>query len=584
MKKTLTLIIALVISFNLFAQNPVIIIYDTANTNWQFTGGGAFEDASSTPSSDDKCNVYVGSRGMGLLHFDGIVWTQYLRPDIVNGDYIHVCFADSKGNLWLGYGGKVGVTRVSADLTNSEHFNSMSTGGGLPFEDVVAITEAPNGDMWFATPIGMSRYDGSTWVSYDTLNSAIAGQHCRAVAADPNGPNVYVGTLSKGLNVWDGSSWSNYETNNSNISKNNITSVLVDEDGGVWSGGNTQGLDYLDTNGTWTLYSQLTTAPNGLPGDYIRSMDIDRNGVLWASTLGAGVASYNGSTWNTYTMVVGGLPTNDNVGLRSDHNGNIWITSNQGVGVFNPTNINFCAALTLDHICFGETAGTITASPMFGNGTYTYLWSTNPAQNTQTAGNLAAGSYTVTVTDTDSGWTAISTGEILEGTAQLTASISIIDTPIGGGFNGSLIVGASGGLSPYTYLWSNGKKDGQVNNLKADSYYVTITDAMGCTAEDSLGLWQVGINEAGEAAVSFGISPNPFNENTKISLELSQSGAVSINLFDISGRNIKAVLNQKNLSKGNHRISLPMDDMGQGIYILRLQTETGIETRKLVKF
>ncbi|MGD1845631.1 MAG: T9SS type A sorting domain-containing protein, partial [Salibacteraceae bacterium] len=51
-----------------------------------------------------------------------------------------------------------------------------------------------------------------------------------------------------------------------------------------------------------------------------------------------------------------------------------------------------------------------------------------------------------------------------------------------GGNNGSASVNATGGLVPYSYLWSNGATTFMLPSLTAGSYTVTVTDANGCTS------------------------------------------------------------------------------------------------------
>lgn len=47
--------------------------------------------------------------------------------------------------------------------------------------------------------------------------------------------------------------------------------------------------------------------------------------------------------------------------------------------------------------------GSATATASGGSGNYSYLWDSNPPQNTQTATNLSAGIHNVTVTDLTTG-------------------------------------------------------------------------------------------------------------------------------------------------------------------------------------
>src|SRR6185295_18598776 len=52
--------------------------------------------------------------------------------------------------------------------------------------------------------------------------------------------------------------------------------------------------------------------------------------------------------------------------------------------------------------------------------------------------------------------------------------------------NGSASVTVAGGVPPYSYLWSNGPTTNPNNNLGANTYTVTVTDANGCTKTASI--------------------------------------------------------------------------------------------------
>src|SRR5260221_6512575 len=82
-------------------------------------------------------------------------------------------------------------------------------------------------------------------------------------------------------------------------------------------------------------------------------------------------------------------------------------------------------------------------------------WTDPAAQTSATATGLAAGSYTVTVTDAK-GCTTTALATISEPAAALSASItSQTDVNCFGGLTGSATVAASNGTAPYTYLWTD---------------------------------------------------------------------------------------------------------------------------------
>ena len=128
--------------------------------------------------------------------------------------------------------------------------------------------------------------------------------------------------------------------------------------------------------------------------------------------------------------------------------------------------------------CFGQTNGGINLTVAGGTAPYTYSW-TNGSPN-EDIGNLAAGNYSVLVTDAN-GCTANFNATITEPASPITASS--IQTPVScfGGNNGSIDLSVSGGVTPYTYSWNNGNTTQDLSNLTAGNYSVVILDASGCS-------------------------------------------------------------------------------------------------------
>ncbi|MFH0867405.1 MAG: T9SS type A sorting domain-containing protein [Bacteroidota bacterium] len=126
----------------------------------------------------------------------------------------------------------------------------------------------------------------------------------------------------------------------------------------------------------------------------------------------------------------------------------------------------------------GHSNGTLTAITSGGIAPYMYQWSTVPMQYSQTATNLPAGTYTVTVIDA-SGCTGTNSATVLNlpGPTVITTAY-----PSSCGLcNGSATASSSGGSAPFSYLWSNGSSWG-LNSVCPGTYYVTVTDVNACTA------------------------------------------------------------------------------------------------------
>lgn len=143
-----------------------------------------------------------------------------------------------------------------------------------------------------------------------------------------------------------------------------------------------------------------------------------------------------------------------------------------------------------DAPCSGAPSGTATATPSGGGGgPYTYIWDPT-GQMSQTATNLSSGWYYVTVTSSN-GCTTVDSVEVTTSAAVSLAVDNVVDVLCNGDATGSGTVVGSGGSPNYTYLWDpstggTGQTTATASGLTAGTYSVTITDAAGCTDEQTI--------------------------------------------------------------------------------------------------
>ena len=131
----------------------------------------------------------------------------------------------------------------------------------------------------------------------------------------------------------------------------------------------------------------------------------------------------------------------------------------------------------------GNNTGSATVSVAGGTPNYTYLWNDPASSNTATVSNLAAGVYTVTITDA-AGCTA--TTSVTIGASQSPNVVIVASSNANCSTPGSATASVSGGTQPYQYLWSNGEITATAVNLPAGTYTVTVTDANNCTGTASV--------------------------------------------------------------------------------------------------
>ncbi|MFN8396563.1 MAG: T9SS-dependent M36 family metallopeptidase [Bacteroidia bacterium] len=125
----------------------------------------------------------------------------------------------------------------------------------------------------------------------------------------------------------------------------------------------------------------------------------------------------------------------------------------------------------------GQNNGSATATATGGTGNYSYAWSNSGT--TATINGLAGGTYTVTVTD-QAGCTSTSS-TTLQAFSNPTANVVATNATCYNQNDGSVVANPTGGNPPYTYQWSNSGITNQINGLVPGLYFVTITDASGCS-------------------------------------------------------------------------------------------------------
>ncbi|MEO6904193.1 MAG: T9SS type A sorting domain-containing protein [Bacteroidia bacterium] len=127
--------------------------------------------------------------------------------------------------------------------------------------------------------------------------------------------------------------------------------------------------------------------------------------------------------------------------------------------------------------CFGSKDGSATALAS-GTPPYSYSWNTTPAQNAAKAVGLAEGPYTVTVKDATGATKSVSV--TITSPAALLANLTTTSVSSCSASDGSITSAISGGITPYTYLWSNGLATNSISGLDIGSYTLNVTDANGC--------------------------------------------------------------------------------------------------------
>ena len=173
--------------------------------------------------------------------------------------------------------------------------------------------------------------------------------------------------------------------------------------------------------------------------------------------------------------------------------------------------------------CFGANTGALSiavtgGTPIAANpNLYQFAW-TGPSGFTsvdQSIANLIAGDYILTVTDANN-CQATLTATITQNPEILIAYTATEITCYGAN-DANLTVNLSGGVAPYTFVWSNMATILNQTNLAAGDYTITVTDALGCVKSLLINIPEAPI---------FTVNPVV----TQISCHGEQDGSIALNL------------------------------------------------------
>jgi large repetitive protein len=240
-----------------------------------------------------------------------------------------------------------------------------------------------------------------------------------------------------------------------------------------------------DLNGCTATASVTITEPTQVtvnPTATAANCNQSDGSVSTTASGGTGIYAYNWSPGGP-GQTINNIPTGTYSVTVTDANG-CTATGSAFVGNLNGVNASLSSVTNI--LCNGQSTGEIFIAYAGGSPTYTFSWTPN-VSSTDSAVGLAAGSYTVLVTDSN-GCTSTVTSVVTEPTL-LTISASAAPSSVCTGTQVQLSSTPSGGTAGYSVIWDPGQLPGNNQTFTpsvSGTYTATVTDANGCTANTTV--------------------------------------------------------------------------------------------------
>lgn len=252
--------------------------------------------------------------------------------------------------------------------------------------------------------------------------------------------------------------------------------------------------------------------------------------VSWAPEGGQGEYSYvfNGQA-TTSTSVSDLVPGDYEVVVTDGNNcsSTANVTVDAGVAIVASTSV-------VDAECAGENDGEVTVTAEGGSGAFQYSDNNVTFADGNVFDDLNAGSYTFFVQDELA--CVVSVTATVSEPAPIVISGIVSEGAVTG--EGSIDINITGGLPPYEYDWSgpgvSGTTDQDLTGISSGQYIVEVTDANGCSSENTFNL-TTSVQEIA-AGVMASVFPNPSQGLFAVEIAGQTQGAVDYHVLDSQGR------------------------------------------------
>lgn len=306
---------------------------------------------------DSQDNLWVGMfSGMLNFYYNGHENSLRLRKEnplqrgLANSAILDLL--EDGDMLWIGTEG--GLSALDQKNNTIRSYNKDNT-PEIKSNAALTLTAGIHNDIWMGTwSGGLHRYSMSTgqWQQFDpnsippqnpleskdrfTLKDTISGDFIWALTKDDQG-NLWVGYQTQGvdkINLTTGNitRYPYVKNNDKGIPWEYVLDIVLDKENVLWFGTQNGLAQYQPVTDDFKHYHPEKDNPNSLAGEQINTLLVTSNNELWIGTRNNGISVLSADR-NTFTKIYlnQGLPSSTISAFAEDHQGNVWATTPVGV-------------------------------------------------------------------------------------------------------------------------------------------------------------------------------------------------------------------------------------------------------------
>ncbi len=277
-------------------------------------------------------NIWIATLGKGVFCFKAGRLLHFSKSNGLLDDKVNDIMINN-GKVWIGT--PIGITiydPLKSALGSRAFRYALNEGNPKGIQSMCKNTK---GDVWIGTTQGAYKFSSKGDTTRITINEGLPSNRVTTIMEDREG-NMWCGTYGGGVCKYKGDMFKAF-TDKEGLCSNTVMSIYKDSHGNFWFGtwgGGVCTMDYNEWKRSRKIVMKNITVEDGLRHRSIWSVAEDKNGHMWFGSISAGCFVWDGKSMKLYNMENKKLGGNKISGLMRDNDGNVWISHENGVDIY----------------------------------------------------------------------------------------------------------------------------------------------------------------------------------------------------------------------------------------------------------